>query len=385
MAHATLSPSAAHRWMNCPGSVWLCKDIPNETSVYAEEGTRAHAKAEEIIKNMIRGESAPTVIEGFPELGVYIRYAKQLMEDGYDLFVETRVPLRGITGEEDAHGTSDLVAVKGNDIKIVDLKWGAGVPVSAEENIQLMIYALGAMDLLSFLGPFETAEIVIVQPRVASATGGVDAWQTTIAHLEEVREKVSKAAAVATEQLNEKTPPTYCPGSKTCRWCRAHGVCSAYAKKVSDTVGAQFPIVEEKPILTPEQRVAIYEQLADVRAWTEQFEAKLLEDALNGQKFPGLKLVLGRAGARKWKDEQTADDILTGLSVSTEERYKRKLISPTDAEKLFKAGLISEEGWAALKKETVRPDPKPVLAPESDKREEYTPTDVGTLFDVVNS
>lgn len=148
-------------------------------------------------------------------------------------------------------------------------------------------------------------------------------------------------------------------------------------------MGAQFPIVEEKPILTPEQRAVIFQQLDDVRAWTEQFEAKLLEDALNGQKFPGLKLVLGRAGARKWKDEQAADDILTGLSVSQEERYKRKLISPTDVEKLYKAGLISDDGWAALKKETVRPDPKPVLAPESDKREEYTPTDVGTMFDVV--
>ena len=383
MSHAILSPSAAHRWMNCPGSAFLCKDIPNETSVYAEEGTRAHAKAEEIIKSMIRGEYTPSVIEGFPELGVYILYAKQLMEDGYDLFVEARVPLKDVTGEKDAHGTSDLVAVRGGDIKIVDLKWGQGVPVSAEENIQLTIYALGAMDLLSFLGPFETAELVIVQPRVVSALGGIDAWQTTVEHLESRRNRIYADAAIARAQFNGSMPPSFRPGKKTCRWCRAQGVCSAYAKHVSDTVGAQFPIVEEKPVLTPEQRAVIFQQLDDVRAWTEQFEAKLLEDALNGQKFPGLKLVLGRAGARKWKDEQTADDILTGLSVSTEERYKRKLISPTDVEKLYKAGLISDEGWAALKKETVRPDPKPVLAPVSDKREEYTPTDVGTMFDVV--
>lgn len=382
MVHAILSPSAAHRWMNCPGSTWLCKDIPGETSAYAEEGTRAHAKAEEIIKGLVRGIDAPSVIEGFPELGVYIRHVKQLIADGFDVYPEVKVPLAGVTGEL-AYGTSDLVAIKGDRINVVDLKWGQGVPVEAENNVQLMIYALAAIDLFSFAGSFKMVGITIVQPRVASATGGVDSWEISVDELEVVRARVKALAAAAMDQFKGMCDPQYHPGKKTCRWCRAAGICSAYAKYVADVVGADFPIVEDKAALDAEQRAEIFKKLDDVRTWTEQFESKLLEDALAGQKFPGLKVVLGRAGARKWRDEQKADDLLAGLSVDEDTRYKRKLISPTDAEKLYKAGLINDLGWTELRKETVRPDPKPVLASESDKREEYKPADVGTMFEVV--
>lgn len=384
MAHATLSPSSAARWMSCPGSVLLSKDMPNESSVYAEEGTRAHAKAEEIIKSLIKGGEMPAVIEGFPELGVYIRYAKALMDDGWQVYPEVRVPLKDVTGES-AYGTSDLVATKGGAIEIVDLKWGAGVPVSADHNMQLMIYAMGAADLFSFDGPFSEFKVTIVQPRVVSPTNGIDSFSFSAAELAEARAKVKAAAELAMAQLIGAEEPTFCPSKKACRWCRAAGVCSAFAKQVSDTVGIDFPIVEDERTLKNAQRAEIFKKIDDVRAWAEQFESALLADAMAGEKFPGLKLVLGRAGARKWRDEQVADDILNGLSVSQEDRYKRKLISPSDVEKLYKAGLISDDGWSELCKQTVRPEPKPVLVPDSDKREEYKPVDAGSQFSNLDS
>lgn len=382
--HAKLSPSSAHRWMVCPGSVWLSKDAPSESSPYAEEGTRAHARAEDIISSMIRGVQEPDVIEDFPELGTYIKYARGLMDAGYELFVEVRVPLIGVTGER-AYGTSDLVAVKGADLKVVDLKWGQGVPVSAEDNIQLSIYALAAMDLMPFLGPFKTVELVIVQPRVASANDGIDAWETTVEHLEEQRKVILADAKVAREQLQGLTAPTFCPSKKACRWCRAAGICAAYANMVADAVGVDFPAIkEDEPTLEDKTRAELFKRLDDVRAWVEQFESAILEDALNGKKFPGLKLVLGRAGARKWTDEQTADDMLTGMSLDADAIYKRKLITPTEAEKLYKAGLITDDGWASLCKQMTRSEPKPVLVSDSDKRTEYKPVDAGKHFSDVS-
>lgn len=376
--HALLSPSSAARWMTCPGSVFLCKDIPPKTSVHAEEGTKAHARAEQILSDMLKGKEPPAVIEDFPELGIYINYAKGLLNSGYSLNVEKRVPLVGITTEQ-AFGTADLVAIKGDTIEIVDLKWGQGVVVEAENNQQLSIYALATMDRYFFLGPFDKVRITVVQPRVASSSNGVSTWETTARSLETKRKEIKLCAAKALDQYEGESEPTYCPSKKACRWCLAAGKCAAYAKMVSDTTAAEFPVLDEATI-NDAKRAEIFKKLEDVRAWVEQFESEILAEALAGKKFPGLKLVLGRAGIRKWKDEQTADDLLEGFHVETEWRYKRKLISPTEAEKLFKAGQLSEEQWKRLGENVIRPEPKPILVSAEDKREEYNVADLGNEF-----
>lgn len=378
MAHAILSPSAAHRWMSCPGSTFLTKDLPPPpASVHAQEGTRAHAKAEEILRARLTGEPIPDVIEGFPELGQYVHYVDDLIRNGYSVFIEVRVPLFGITTEDDAKGTADCVAIKGDEIEVVDLKWGVGVPVESRENPQLSIYALAAMDEFDYLGPFKHARLTIVQPRVNEAPSS---WDVEVEDLERFRSTVRMCASEAIAMREELTAPVYHPSKKACRWCAANKTCRAYAEMVQETTSLEFPDLGENPILDNETRAELFRRLDDVRAWVETFEAGVLADALAGVKFPGLKLVRGRAGARKWADEQTADDLLAGFSVSTEDRYERKLLSPTSVEKLYKGGLINDEQWEQLKKLVTRSEPKLILVSDSDKREAVT-VDTASQFD----
>lgn len=378
MAHAILSPSAAHRWMSCPGSTFLTKDLPPPpASVHAQEGTRAHAKAEEILRARLTGEPIPDVIEGFPELGQYVHYVDDLIRNGYSVFIEVRVPLFGITTEDNAKGTADCVAFKGDEIEVVDLKWGVGVPVESRENPQLSIYALAAMDEFDYLGPFKHARLTIVQPRVNEAPSS---WDVEVEDLERFRSTVRMCASEAIAMREELTAPVYHPSKKACRWCAANKTCRAYAEMVQETTSLEFPDLGENPILDNETRAELFRRLDDVRAWVETFEAGVLADALAGVKFPGLKLVRGRAGARKWADEQTADDLLAGFSVSTEDRYERKLLSPTSVEKLYKGGLINDEQWEQLKKLVTRSEPKLILVSDSDKREAVT-VDTASQFD----
>lgn len=378
MAHAILSPSAAHRWMSCPGSTFLTKDLPPPpASVHAQEGTRAHAKAEEILRARLTGEPIPDVIEGFPELGQYVHYVDDLIRNGYSVFIEVRVPLFGITTEDDAKGTADCVAIKGDEIEVVDLKWGVGVPVESRENPQLSIYALAAMDEFDYLGPFKRARLTIVQPRVNEAPSS---WDVEVEDLERFRSTVRMCASEAIAMREELTAPVYHPSKKACRWCAANATCRAYAEMVQETTSLEFPDLGENPILDNATRAELFRRLDDVRAWVETFEAGVLADALAGVKFPGLKLVRGRAGARKWADEQTADDLLAGFSVSTEDRYERKLLSPTSVEKLYKGGLINDEQWEQLKKLVTRSEPKLILVSDSDKREAVT-VDTASQFD----
>lgn len=378
MAHAVLSPSAAHRWMTCPGSTFLLRDIPAPpSSVHAQEGSRAHARAEGILDARLAGEALPPVIEDFPELGQYVRYVESLIEDGYSVFIEVRVPLDGITRENGARGTADCVAIKGDTIEVVDLKWGVGVPVEARENPQLSIYALAAMDEFDYLGPFNNARITIVQPRVNDAP---DTWETTVEELEQFRTVVLSCASEALAMRSGVAEPEYHPSKKACRWCAANKVCTAYARMVQETTRVEFPDLGVNPTLDEETRASLFRRLDDVRAWVETFEAGVLADALAGVKFPGLKLVRGRAGARKWADEQSADDLLAGFSVSPEDRYERKLLTPTSAEKLHKAGLMTDEQWEQLKGLVTRSEPKLILVSDSDKRQAVT-VDTASQFD----
>lgn len=162
-SHALLSASAAPRWMSCAGSVALTRDMPDQTSAYAEDGTRMHTAAAE----MLLGQPVSVRLDD-EELDVVQTYVDYVTREaaGHQLLVEQRVDYSDVIGVEDSFGTSDAIILAGDTIIICDLKTGRGVKVDAEENEQLMLYALGALEVFGMVGDFKFAKLVILQPRL---------------------------------------------------------------------------------------------------------------------------------------------------------------------------------------------------------------------------
>jgi hypothetical protein len=162
-AHALLNASGSARWIPCPGSVALTKDMPEENSSYADDGTRMHTAAAE----MLLGQPLSVLLDEEEQdiVQTYVDYVRR-EADGHQLLVEQRVDYSDVIDVPDSFGTSDAVIFAGDTIVIVDLKTGRGVKVDAEENTQLMLYALGAISTFGVLGHFTEAKLVIVQPRL---------------------------------------------------------------------------------------------------------------------------------------------------------------------------------------------------------------------------
>lgn len=400
--HALASPSAAHRWLLCPGSLVMTKDLPNESSEYAEEGTRAHRLAELAIRDYVHRR--PLNFAEFDELtelrrdkelwgyvNEYIDRTEELLIDTYPPeFLEVEYPLdiSEITGEPGSRGTADFVAVRGRDLHIFDLKYGAGVTVLAEQggepNPQLAIYALAALDELDpyrlFFG-IENVHLHIVQPRKQNYSD----FTISAADLEAKREQYQQAAEWALRLCREPekldAAKDLVPGETQCRFCRAKATCPACAAvtqsvvlaafRESDTAEQAAPLAIPVPDTTDKLAKA-YGYLPLIRQWADAVEAELMKRMTNGEKPAGFKLVAGRAGIRKWSDPKAAAELLV-RAVKVGGAYKKEVISPAAAEKLKKAGGIKDRTWKKLTELMTRSDPKPVIAPDDDKREEWKP------------
>ena len=173
--HATLSPSSAHRWTQCPGSVALEAQYPDTGSKFADEGTAAHELAAMALLDdrdasyfvgqviEVNGVEYDVDTEMAMQVQKYLDYVRSI--EG-ELMVEQRLPIEQLTGEPGAGGTADAVILAGEELVIVDLKYGRGVKVDAEHNAQLCTYAAAALEEYEFLGDFSQVRVVIVQPRL---------------------------------------------------------------------------------------------------------------------------------------------------------------------------------------------------------------------------
>lgn len=398
--HAKLSPSGAHRWMACPGSAVLEAAFPDKGSAYAQEGTVAHELAAGHL--LIGWNLAEYVDEDWhgeePDgtkwkvritqdmVDHVLDYAKLIREyaAGGTLLVEQRLGIGHVTGEPDAKGTSDAVIVRGSELIVADLKFGMGVKVDAEDNPQLQLYALGALNEFDMLGEFDRVTMVIHQPRL----NHVSEWSIPVDQLRAFGEKVRDAAARVDEALSvaDIGVASYLnPGEKQCRFCKAKATCPALRAELIEVVGDRATI-EDFAEFTPDK---VDSQTGDnflsiamskvglVEDWCKAVRAEVERRLLAGQSVDGWKLVEGRRGNRAWSDETDVENLLKSFRLKREEMYDYKLISPTKAEKLLKD---TPKRWTKVLDLVTRSPGRPSVAPADDKRQEIAIQSVADDF-----
>lgn len=380
--HAKLSASSAKRWMACTPSVALEADFPNTTSTFAEEGTHAHALAElilrynngEMTKRKFNAELKKLQANSYwnEEMQKYIEEyvstvweafneAKKTCKDAEILF-EQRLDFS--VWVEEGFGTGDVVIIADGTVEIIDLKYGKGVGVSAENNPQLRLYGLGCIDTYGMLYDIEKVKMTIIQPRLDNvSTEELTADELVKWAEEEVRHK----AALAYKGEGE-----YCAGDH-CRFCKAKATCRARAEENMKLTEYDF---KQPPMLAPGEIADVLNRVDGLIKWAEDVKAYALDAMLNkGIVFPGYKVVEGRS-VRKYKDEQLVADSLAGI-LSEDEIYNKKLKSITDMTK----ALGKDQFENILGGLIIKPQGSPTLAPESDKRQPYQKADAKSDFD----
>lgn len=385
--HAKLSPSGAHRWMRCPGSVALEAPFPDDSSVFAAEGTLAHLLASDEldgIKPARERIGEQHTVDGFDftvdkvmvaYVEDYVKLVREYAEGGV-LLVEQKVPIGHLTGEEGATGTSDAVIVHANEgrLTIVDLKYGMGVRVMAAENEQAMMYALGALERYDQLADFTDVCMVIHQPRLNSVAEHwirVDDLMAFAKKVQDAAGDVAEAVSVADIGVDSYLTP----GEKQCKFCKAKSVCPALQAIVDETADEEataddFADLGDNALAVAMGRVELIEQ------WCKGVRAEVERRLTKGLDVPGYKLVEGRKGNRAWSNAKDAEKRLSAV-LKRDEMYEEKFITPATAEKLLKK---DPEGLALLEELTHRPEGKLSVAPVTDKRPVKVTTAVADDF-----
>ena len=390
--HALLSASSAHRWLACPGSVAMEKGLPETTSAYAEEGTLAHELAARWLSapyhpDNIRELSMATMDYGEEMIGYVQKYVDQVREFTGDgtLMVEKGVDYSDYIGVPDSFGTSDalIISKDGEEVTVVDLKFGRGIKVDAEENPQLMLYALGAINEVSVLGYSpKRARMVISQPRL----NHLSEWSCTVEELMEFAEHAKVQAKAAVEHIDCHSAlvvDILNPGKHQCQWCKAKKICPALTKSVTASVGRDFDdlTVSAAPLTAPTDPKLLAEKMASIpliEDWIKSIRAEVEAQLLKGNAIPGYKLVRGKQGNRQWADEAAAEAALKAMRLKQEDMYSFKLQSPTAIEKFMKD---TPKRWEKLQPLITRKEGAISVAPEDDRRPAVDVSEVGAGFD----
>ncbi|WP_151820131.1 DUF2800 domain-containing protein [Acinetobacter soli] len=412
-SHAKLSPSSAHRWLNCAGSMILEKDFPDSSSEHAELGTAAHFLASECLEQgkdatdflnrqiyLVNGvahwwERPETInistfytvdLEMTENIQKYLD-AVRSQSEGNQLLVEQRVSFGSRIGSENAFGTADVIILTADEIQVHDLKYGRGVKVDATGNEQLNLYGIGALEEFGMLGEYKQIRKVIHQPRIGHHSEEV----VTIAELEEFEQKVKNGVAhIRALEIGLEDGDggaiadfegSFNPGEKQCQWCKAKAVCPALANHLMETMLGEFENLDEVELQTavPEATAQIvsyendrlskfYAAIPLFENWIKAIDAAVHEKLHAGEVVPGFKLVEGRKGSRKWSDDKEAEELFKSMRLKTEQMYDLKVISPTTAAKLQKENIIGPRQWSKVEALITQNDGKPTVAAESDKR-----------------
>lgn len=369
-AHALLSASGASRWMNCTPSARLEEKFDeSSTSTFAAEGTLAHEfgdvnlrfKNGEIdekilnaeLKKLRKDKHYTSEMEG--EVDKYVTIvmeafavAKARTADA-KLLIEERVDFSHLV--EKGFGTGDVCIVADGILDVIDLKYGKGVKVDADKNPQLMLYGSGALRNFEMVYDIHTVNLVIVQPRLDH----LSEWQISTEDLIEWGQKEVKPKAAKAYQGKGLQK-----AGDHCKWCKVKAMCATLASVNVKLAQHDF---KDPHLLTESQVLAVYKQIPMLVDWANAVGKHLLDEAVKGKKWQGLKLVEGRSN-RKWTDEKKVQEALIENLFDEKEFTTTKLQGITAVEKL----VGKSEFPTILGSLVIKPQGKPTLVPMTDKR-----------------
>ena len=376
-AHAVLSASGAYRWINCPPSARLEAELPESTSDAAEQGTAAHELGEHKIRELLGLPTTRPVSDWHDEemerlTDEYRDYVmaeySQARENSVDaqLLLEQRLDYSHIV--PDGFGTGDVVIMADGVLTIIDLKYGAGVRVDAERNPQMMIYALGALNIFDMLYDVHTVRMTIYQPRREH----VSTFELSTEELMDWADNVLKPAA----ELADAGAGEMRPGS-WCTFCKIKNTCRARAEKNLELAQHEF----KDPAQLEDFEIAdILKVIPGLVSWAKALEGYAANQAINhGKHYDGFKIVTGRS-MRSYTDPEKVEQAALEAGYDEEQIHKPKeLLTITAMEKLMGKPKFKDTLGALVHK----PEGKPILVPESDKRPEWTRTTAAEEFDAI--
>lgn len=423
-AHSLFSASAASRWLACPGSLALGQGLKDRPSEYAAEGTVAHKLFEEgintgvdpaaflgrvFVQDDFEIEVADDMVEA---VRTALRHVTELTAGADLVESERRVNYAQWLGvpPEEGFGTTDLRAlfIERRELLVGDYKHGRGVAVDAKDNEQMMLYAGGTLAELESFADIDTIRMVIFQPRVKDAPSE---WSISREELEQWllgRARSGVHSAIHAQRLFAKRDAewdkTFLNPGAHCKFCRAKSSCASLRNEVARTVSTspaatpdEFAALETNTLDQELGAEAMYETAVEpwlgaclskvdmIEDWCKAIRAEAEHRMLAGARVPGFKLVKGKRGNRAWADAEQATKMLREtFRLPLEKAFNLKLISPTQAEKLAKAGEIGPRQWPKAQALITQADGKLHVAPETDDRPAVDVTPVVDEFDTVS-
>lgn len=370
--HSVLGASAADRWMNCTPSAQLTAGMEDEATTFAAEGTAVHALCEWKVRKALKMRA------GRRPTSDYWTDEMEEFTDDYRDFIMDLVGQAKLTCKDpvtlieqhldfscyvpDGFGTGDFLLVEDRELNVVDFKYGRGVAVYADHNPQMMLYALGALNLFDCLYDIEQVTMTIFQPRLSS----ISTWTISAEELYKWAEEVLKPKA----ELAAKGEGEFISGS-WCRFCKARNTCRARAESFLELAKMEF----QPPALLSDEEVAeVMEKANELSKWASDVMAYAQAEAIeNGKHWNGYKLVEGRS-TRRFIDEKKVEEAAKGAGYT--DIYNKSLITLTAFEKLMGKDTFKE----VLGSFVTKPAGKLTLVPVSDKRPEVTVNTVNDEF-----
>lgn len=370
--HSVLGASAADRWMNCTPSAQLTAGMEDEATTFAAEGTAAHALCEWKVRKALKMRA------GRRPTSDYWTDEMEEFTDDYRDFIMDLVGQAKLTCKDpvtlieqhldfscyvpDGFGTGDFLLVADRELNVVDFKYGRGVAVYADHNPQMMLYALGALNLFDCLYDIEQVTMTIFQPRLSS----ISTWTISAEELYKWAEEVLKPKA----ELAAKGEGEFISGS-WCRFCKARNTCRARAESFLELAKMEF---QPPALLSDEEIAEVMEKAAELSKWASDVMAYAQAEAIeNGKHWNGYKLVEGRS-TRRFIDEKKVEEAAKGAGYT--DIYNKSLITLTAFEKLMGKDTFKE----VLGSYVTKPAGKLTLVPVSDKRPEVTVNTVNDEF-----